>query len=387
MKKDEVRKYFTFSRSERIGISTLLIIIAVVLIFPHIYGHFIQTSKPDFQAYDNQLEQFLAIQDSTEKAQIKTIGSKYRFTTFDPNHLPDVFWQNMGFSEKQAAVFRKYLIRNGFFCAKEDLKQVFIVDSLLYEQMLPYIQISDTFQTFLIQKKVPKQDANEFLKISPLLWKIKRDGKYNLYFSRFTDNDIKNSLLAELSRLNLSFIQVDTLTQTECCAQIEKQEWQKTGGKDDKRYEKKTFEPQPKYGKKSVKPISIELNSATIEELMQLKGIGEKLSERILKHREKLGGFYRIEQLGEVYGISPELVENLSPQILVNTASVKKISVSSSDFKTLVSHPYIDKTIANRILNCRKQGNATSADKLRYCLTPSSQDIERILEYLAFDSE
>ena len=51
-----------------------------------------------------------------------------------------------------------------------------------------------------------------------------------------------------------------------------------------------------------------DLNSATAADLMGVYGIGETLSERIIKFRDRLGGFLVNEQLYDVYGLKPEVV-------------------------------------------------------------------------------
>lgn len=47
----------------------------------------------------------------------------------------------------------------------------------------------------------------------------------------------------------------------------------------------------------------VHLNSATLEELMTLPGIGEVIGSRILAYREEHGGFHSLEELTEVRGI------------------------------------------------------------------------------------
>ncbi|MBL4735142.1 MAG: helix-hairpin-helix domain-containing protein, partial [Flavobacteriales bacterium] len=53
--------------------------------------------------------------------------------------------------------------------------------------------------------------------------------------------------------------------------------------------------------------LSIELNSASAGQLMDLKGIGPAFSNRIVKYRNWLGGFIRLDQLREVYGLKDSL--------------------------------------------------------------------------------
>ena len=47
----------------------------------------------------------------------------------------------------------------------------------------------------------------------------------------------------------------------------------------------------------------IDLNKASVQELVQLKGIGGKYAERIVEYREKIGKFEKIEDLMKVKGI------------------------------------------------------------------------------------
>lgn len=59
----------------------------------------------------------------------------------------------------------------------------------------------------------------------------------------------------------------------------------------------------------------LSLNSATKEQLMELKGVGEVTAESILSFREESGGFTSIEQLMEISGIGPAKFEALKDQV------------------------------------------------------------------------
>lgn len=52
-----------------------------------------------------------------------------------------------------------------------------------------------------------------------------------------------------------------------------------------------------------VAPVTIHLNQATLQQLQQLKGVGEKKAQAIIEYREQHGPFKQIEELKKVKGI------------------------------------------------------------------------------------
>lgn len=62
---------------------------------------------------------------------------------------------------------------------------------------------------------------------------------------------------------------------------------------------------------------AVDLNTATLEDLDRLPGIGPAKAGAILETRRRLGGFQSIEQLTEVHGIGPATVEKLRPYVRV----------------------------------------------------------------------
>jgi competence protein ComEA len=64
-------------------------------------------------------------------------------------------------------------------------------------------------------------------------------------------------------------------------------------------------------------PAVVNLNTATATQIATLPGVGEKAAQRIIEYREKNGGFKKIEELMNVKGIGEKSFLKLKPLITV----------------------------------------------------------------------
>jgi len=67
----------------------------------------------------------------------------------------------------------------------------------------------------------------------------------------------------------------------------------------------------------------IDLNSASLEQLEQLPGIGPSTAKAIVQFREKSGPFERVEDLLAIHGISKKRLEKLRPYVVVRPPAQK----------------------------------------------------------------
>ncbi len=97
--------------------------------------------------------------------------------------------------------------------------------------------------------------------------------------------------------------------------------------------------------KKIEKIKRFEINQADTIQLRQIRGIGEKLSQRIIKYRNKLGGFHTQNQLYEVYGLDSVVINRLLRYSTIDTSLVIKQQINQPldkvFFKELLKHPYL----------------------------------------------
>ncbi|QSB26416.1 helix-hairpin-helix domain-containing protein [Flavobacterium sp. CLA17] len=115
-------------------------------------------------------------------------------------------------------------------------------------------------------------------------------------------------------------------------------------------YEKHKSQTFVKKEKKALQDI----NQATQEDLVKIFGVGEALSLRILKQKEILGGFVSMEQLSEVWGLSPEVLYELNTNFRIySLPNFKKIPINDASLKELSQFHYFKYGLAKQIITYR----------------------------------
>ena len=66
----------------------------------------------------------------------------------------------------------------------------------------------------------------------------------------------------------------------------------------------------PVAGAQEEAPVKVNINTATAEELMVLKYVGETLSQRIVEYREEHGAFESPEDIMKVHGVGQRVYES-----------------------------------------------------------------------------
>ncbi len=153
---------------------------------------------------------------------------------------------------------------------------------------------------------------------------------------------------------------------------------------------KKQFSAYKKYPNsafaKKEKMVVIDINQATQEDLIKIYGIGEAISVRILKFKESLGGFVSMEQMNDVWGLSPEVIENLNTHFKVSAMpTVKKIDINNASIKELSLFPYFKYPISKNIVTFRSMnGDIKNSEDLTKIKGMSSDKAKIIVLYLDF---
>lgn len=120
-----------------------------------------------------------------------------------------------------------------------------------------------------------------------------------------------------------------------------------------KEYKEYKYASNSAFAKKE-KIVLIDINQATKEDLIKINGIGEVISLRILTQKEKLGGFVSMEQLSDVWGLSPEVILNLNAHFkIAKLPNLNKVNVNNASLKELSQFFYFRYELAKQIVKYR----------------------------------
>jgi len=285
---------------------------------------------------------------SFEKKSIAVSGK------FNPDRYSQNDWENIGFSEKQAAAILKYKsFLGGSFVSKEKFKECFIISDENYAKLAPYLilpaKTPANFNPYARKLNVQKTkiqitpfDPNTldaagwmalgFTEKQATVIVSYRDR--NLKGSFKTLEDIQSCFVISPEKFSelKPYIQLNSATMAKT-SEIKKTEF--------KQQEKTDFS-------------KTDMNSVTFKQLLEF-GLDEKSAGSMIGFRKKLGGFMTKEQILETYNIDKELVQKLLSIAPLDNSKVERYSLVDAPEEWLKNHPYFkysaDKIIFYRISN------------------------------------
>lgn len=129
----------------------------------------------------------------------------------------------------------------------------------------------------------------------------------------------------------------------------------------------------------------IELNSADSARMTMIRGIGSSFAVRIVRYRNRLGGFYQKEQLKEIYGIDSLKYAEIKEGVTVNAAKIHRIDINRVSFDQLRIFPYLSYKQVNAIIEYRRQhGDYASIADMQNIAILDEGILRKIEPYLKF---
>jgi DNA uptake protein ComE-like DNA-binding protein len=137
-----------------------------------------------------------------------------------------------------------------------------------------------------------------------------------------------------------------------------------------------------RYSAKSRPLEPLDLNTLDSTGLVKLPGIGPATAIKIIRYRERLGGYTQISQLTEIEGLPDSLMKWF---IITDTVPIRKVPVNKATLTELRRHPYLDFYQARAIVEFRNEkGMIKGPGQLSFMEEFSAQDLDRLIPYLDF---
>ncbi|MBP5722428.1 MAG: helix-hairpin-helix domain-containing protein [Bacteroidales bacterium] len=128
---------------------------------------------------------------------------------------------------------------------------------------------------------------------------------------------------------------------------------------------------------------TVNINVCDTTELMQLPKIGSFRARKIIERRERLGGFYSVEQLCDINSLDSSVVAEIRAYIIIDTAAIRKININTASFKEIVAHPLISYEQTKKIMQYKSiVKNISNPDELLINNILEREEYEKIKFYV-----
>jgi competence ComEA-like helix-hairpin-helix protein len=145
--------------------------------------------------------------------------------------------------------------------------------------------------------------------------------------------------------------------------------------------------PKTEYTPKVIeekKVQKLEINTASVEDLENLKGIGPFFAKQIIKYRDRLGGFASKEQILEVWKMTIETYDKLIPLIEIDKSKIRKLKINDVTPEELKNHPYLNWSQVNSIIKMRMQRTKFNViDEIQESKLIDAETFEKLIPYLS----
>lgn len=270
---------------------------------------------------------------------------------FDPNTVTYEELRAIGMSRREAVSLIKFRATGKVFSIKEDVALCYNISDSAYSVLAPYIVIGEEYRI------KPTVRTKHYDATPKREYSNKRDTAKVVYLTptRFRIDTVSEAYLRAIGAF--------TKRQAEAFIR-----WRDRSGFRDMEEVRKCYvvsdsvatalEPYIIFPeRKPVEPTYFErpldINRADSARLIKVAGIGPKTVLPIIIYRNRLGGFYSVEQIAEVQGVTDSNYEMIAKQIYCDSTILRKIDVNACTANELM-HPYIKYTHVRKLMKHRQ---------------------------------
>ena len=344
-------RQFHLTKTERCGAAALLLLAGTCWLAPELYRILRQSEPTDFKPFAQEISRIALPEPLAPEG--PTTNTGITLFPFDPNTASVEVLVQLGLSEKLARTIEKYRSRGGKFRAVEDLQKIYTLPEADYERLRPYVRIGTA-------------SSKPHAENRPWTQKAVASGPAFLF-------DPNTASEQELLRLSLPVALVKRLLnyREKGGFFFEKTDFRKLYGLSEVDYQR--LEPFIAIARSeaAVRPAAyaggvrtviavqaIDVNTADAAAWQQLPGIGALRAQKIIRFREKLGGFVHPNQLAETRDLPDSVYQQIRPYLQMSAPVVQKINLNTANVEELAAHPYLDFKQGKLIVAYREQHGA-----------------------------
>lgn len=291
---------------------------------------------------------------------------------FDPNTVTFRELRRLGLTASQAASLLKYREAGKVFAIPEEVAACYGIDDSLYFRLEPWIRIGREFA--VERRRFPEHPLRHA-----------RRGR-----------DAEPLVPFRIDTAGAAFLAAATgLSERQTEVLLHYRAWHGIRSAEDlagcfvvdsalmARLAPWVIYPEPEPAAEPLFPV--EINRADSAALRRVYGIGERSVGAILDYRERLGGFYRVEQLAEVREVLESNYEKILRQICCDSCEIQKIDINFAPPEALKRHPYVTARALRRLLKLRQlKGGWSTAEELVEDHIFTREEAARLAPYLRF---
>lgn len=365
--------FLTHARAERRGYVVVLILLALLFLLPTLWRERKPEASTDFSDYQGEIAAFREAVDAVPEAMADANAPE----AFDPNTATAKQLQALALPEQTIRAWLSFVRKGGRFDRATDLERFRALSAADRERVLPYLLFSKesrprfaatateaNFQPAALFAFDPNTiSETELARLDLPHWVVRNWLAYRAKGGRFRDAEAVRKIYGlsgqDFQRIAPYLRFAETSPAAQAVAGATSQA--------------------------AAAPISIDINKAELEEWTRLRGIGPVLGARILKFRDKLGGFHHVDQVAETYGLPDSTFQHIRSYLTASPV-IRRLAINQLDAESLRQHPYLDGRIARALVSYREQhGPFTGPADLEKVVALPAEKREKLLPYLTFD--
>ncbi len=147
-------------------------------------------------------------------------------------------------------------------------------------------------------------------------------------------------------------------------------------------YPQKNFDKNSRY----TEPSSVSVNTASKEQLQQLRGVGPAYAAKIISVRNRLGGFLNLEQFESLCALPDSTFQAIKDKLEIDSKAIQKIDINQASKEALEQHPYIGSKLAESIILLRNDLKGfKKIEQLRMVPLINEEKYRKIVPYISIN--